>query len=220
MNTSTLVHDCGVHRNDSLVSGDRHSSFFATIVSDMMWLLQDKSPVVDQTTQPKQWTKQALQHSGTNRCIVRDTGCLMGIIPTVSLPPSWLSLFSYHIFVTLPMSHMVVLSILPMMMIRERPTKFIKILSIVPLVNKWLPQATTTTTMRRRATLGRGTIHYNEYGGDARPSGRNDGEHDHDRYDGFMGENRSMYLGATILMTFSSSFLMTTWISMRITWLR
>ena len=34
------------------------------------------------------------------------TRCLMGIFPTVSLPPSWLSLFSNSICIAMPMSHM------------------------------------------------------------------------------------------------------------------
>ena len=47
--------------------------FFVTFWSDTMWLLLDKIPVIDQTTQPKQWTKQVMQQSATNRCIFHDT---------------------------------------------------------------------------------------------------------------------------------------------------
>ena len=60
--------------------------FFSAIGSDRMWLLQDKDPVVDQTTQPKQWTKQVLQQSGINRHVVRDTGRLVGIFSIERLP--------------------------------------------------------------------------------------------------------------------------------------
>ena len=74
---------------------------FAIIVSDLMWLLQDKSPVVDQTTQPELWTKQVLQQSITNRHVVCDTGRPVGIFSTVSFPPSRLSFFSYYIFMTI-----------------------------------------------------------------------------------------------------------------------
>ena len=37
-------------------------------------------------------------------------------------------------------------------------------------------------------TLGSRTIHCTGCGGDERPSGWNDDEHDHDDYNGFMGE--------------------------------
>ena len=60
-----------------------------------------------------------MQQSVTNRHVVRDTGRLVGIFPTVSLPSSWLSFFSYHIFVTLPMNHMADSPVLSMT-IREK----------------------------------------------------------------------------------------------------
>ena len=116
------------------------------------------------------------------------------------------------------------MSFIPPMKIRERPTKLIKIVSMIPLVNKWLPQAlavgktvrTTTTT----TTLGRGTIHNTRCGGDERPSGRNDNDHEHNDENGFMGEHQSMYLGETILMTFPTLFVRATLSFMRIAWWR
>ena len=67
MNTNTLMYDCGVHKNHSHGLLIANLAFFATIGSNTMWLLQDKIPVVDQSTQLKQSTEQQLQQSITNR---------------------------------------------------------------------------------------------------------------------------------------------------------
>ena len=53
-----------------------------------MRLLQDKIPVIVQSTQPKQWTKQVLQPSITNRHVVHNTAshgyALHSISPTIT----------------------------------------------------------------------------------------------------------------------------------------
>ena len=63
--------------------------------------------------------------------------------------------------------------------------------STAPAVHKWLPRVVAAARMvMRRTTLGRGTIHNTGCGREERPSGRkdNDDDHDHDDYNGFMGE--------------------------------
>ena len=73
MNTSTLMYSCSVHKDHSLALLIDILSFVATIGLDTMWLLQDKIPVIVQSTQPNQWTKQQLQQSITNRHVIHDT---------------------------------------------------------------------------------------------------------------------------------------------------
>ena len=73
MNTNTQMYDCGVHRNHSLALLFAIPSFFTTIGSDTMRILQNKIPVIVQSTQPKRWTKQQLQQSMTNRHVIHDT---------------------------------------------------------------------------------------------------------------------------------------------------
>ena len=65
--------------------------------------------------------------------------------------------------------------------------------------------------MMMRRALGRGPIHNEECDKVERPSDRKDNDHDHDHNDNtsFMGENRSICLGATTRTMFSSSFSMT-----------
>ena len=73
MNTSTLMYSCSVHKDHSLALLIDILSFVATIGLDTMWLLQDKIPVIVQSTQPNQWTKPELQQSITNCHVIRDT---------------------------------------------------------------------------------------------------------------------------------------------------
>ena len=67
------MYGCGVDRNHSLALLIAILPFVATIGSDTMWLLQYKIPVIVQSTQPNQWTKQQLQQSITNRHVIHDT---------------------------------------------------------------------------------------------------------------------------------------------------
>ena len=67
------MYDCGLDRNHSLGLLIANLAFVATIGSDTMWLLQDKIPVMIQSTQPKRWTKQQFQLSMTNRHVIQDT---------------------------------------------------------------------------------------------------------------------------------------------------
>ena len=61
--------------------------------------------------------------------------------------------------------------------------------STAPAVHKWLPRVVAVARMMmRKTTLGRGTIHNAGCGGDESLAGRNDNDHDHDDYNGFMGE--------------------------------
>ena len=73
LNTDTRVRGCGVYHNISLALLIVILPFFTTIGSSMMWLLQDKIPVIVQSTQPKRWTKQQLQQSITNCHVICDT---------------------------------------------------------------------------------------------------------------------------------------------------
>ena len=73
MNTNTRVYDCGLDRNQSLALLFAILPYFATIGSDTMWLLQDKIPVMIQSTQPKRWTQPQNQQSITNRHFIHDT---------------------------------------------------------------------------------------------------------------------------------------------------
>ena len=72
MNTNTLIYDCGIHKNHFLAPLIAILPFFVTIGFDTMWLLQDKIPVMIQSTQPNQWTKQQLQQNSTNRHVSCD----------------------------------------------------------------------------------------------------------------------------------------------------
>ena len=73
MNTNTRVHDCGVHNNHSLALLFAIPPFVATIGSDTTWLLQNKIPVMIQSSQPTQSIEQQLQQSVTNGHVIRDT---------------------------------------------------------------------------------------------------------------------------------------------------
>ena len=72
MNTNTQKCSCSVHKNHSHGLFTAIKASFATIGSDTMQIMQDKIPVADQSTQPKQWTKQQLQQSVTNRHVICD----------------------------------------------------------------------------------------------------------------------------------------------------
>ena len=67
------MYDCGVHKNHSLALLIANLAFFVTIGSDTMRLLQEKIPVIVQSTQPKRWTKQQLQQSVANRHVIHNT---------------------------------------------------------------------------------------------------------------------------------------------------
>ena len=63
-------------------------------------------------------------------------------------------------------------------------------------------------------------FHNDGCGRDERPSDRRDDDqnHDHDDNTGSMGENRSICLGATILMIFPTSFVRAAWTLTRMAW--
>ena len=115
MNADTYVNDCSVHGNYSLLLFVIVLPFYANIGSDTMRRLQDQILIMDQTTQPKQWTIQELQKSITNRCIIHDMAYERGTLSTVCLPPLRPFLFSDNACMATPTNHMVVSSIPPMM---------------------------------------------------------------------------------------------------------
>ena len=68
-------------------------SFFAIIGPHKMRLLQDKIPVIDQTAQPQQWTKQQLQQSITNRHVIHETVLHGHLLHSISPTITTLTLF-------------------------------------------------------------------------------------------------------------------------------
>ena len=73
MNTNSQMYSCCLDRNHSHALLFAILAFFAAIGPHTMRILQDKIPVIVQSTQPNRWTKQQLQQIITNRHVICDT---------------------------------------------------------------------------------------------------------------------------------------------------
>ena len=188
MNTNTRVYDCGLDRNQSLALLFAILPYFATIGSDTMWLLQDKIPVMIQSTQPKRWTQPQNQLSITNRHFIHDTVLREHLLHRISYAmTTFIPIISnLHSNTNEPYG-------------RDEPHGH----DDTSKANQDDSRLNSTNGPQVAASSSGGggddeedpfnrKLHNNECGGDQSPTGRNandqDDDQDHDNENGFIGE--------------------------------
>ena len=105
------MRDCGVHTNNFLAPWIAILAFIVTTGFDTMALMQDKSPVMGQSMQPKQCAKQQLQMSVTNRHVIHDTAsqgyALLSISSSTTTTKKVLTLVIPYLYGNEPYGHVV-----------------------------------------------------------------------------------------------------------------